>query len=141
MTTPRYPATNEQIIALLREHDIIPTVQRVQIASLLLSRPQHLSADQLLQLALANGANVSKATVYNTLNLFAGKGLVRGVNVDNEKLFFDSNTSVHSHFYNEDSGELIDFADDTMEISSMPELPDNTVATGLDVVIRLKNKS
>ncbi|MGH8132735.1 MAG: Fur family transcriptional regulator, partial [Steroidobacteraceae bacterium] len=56
---------------------IRPTTQRVRIATLLLSAPQHLSAEQILANLRSAGARVSKATVYNTLNLFASRGLIR----------------------------------------------------------------
>jgi Fur family iron response transcriptional regulator len=60
----------------LTECGIRPTAQRVRIAALLLSAPQHLSAEQILAQLRALGARVSKATVYNTLNLFADRGLI-----------------------------------------------------------------
>jgi len=60
---------------------IRPTAQRVQIAELLLSAPQHLSAEQILASLRSSGARVSKATVYNTLNLFAAHGLIRQLSV------------------------------------------------------------
>lgn len=135
-----YPRNREEVIELLKQHDIIPTAQRVEIAGILLSKPQHLSADQLLQQALENGTYISKATIYNTLNLFTGKGLAREVIVDSGKVFFDSNTRGHNHFFNEDTGELIDFEFNKMKITEMPQLPGNTVTSGVDVVIRIKNK-
>ena len=58
----------------LRACGIQPTAQRLQIASLLLGAPQHLTADQILANLRGTGARVSKATVYNTLNLFAECG-------------------------------------------------------------------
>ncbi|WP_457825730.1 Fur family transcriptional regulator, partial [Staphylococcus aureus] len=61
----------------LSDCGIRPTAQRVQIALLLLAAPQHLSAEQILASLWAAGARVSKATVYNTLNLFAARGLIR----------------------------------------------------------------
>ena len=80
--TPEYPYTREDIIEVLKSRDIIPTSQRVEVAGILLSQPQHLSADQLLQRAMENGSSISKATIYNTLNLFTRKGLAREVIVD-----------------------------------------------------------
>jgi len=139
--TPEYPYTREDIIEVLKSRDIIPTSQRVDIAGILLSQPQHLSADQLLQRAMENGSNISKATIYNTLNLFTRKGLTREVIVDSSKVFFDSNTSGHNHFYNEDTGELIDFDMANMNITDMPALPENTETTGVSVVIRIRNKA
>jgi len=65
----------------LTECGIRPTAQRVRIAALLLSAPQHLSAEQILAQLRTAGARVSKATVYNTLNLFAAHGLIRQLSV------------------------------------------------------------
>ncbi len=67
---------------------IRPTAQRVRIAALLLAAPQHLSAEQILAALRASGARVSKATVYNTLNLFAGRGVIRQLTVDGARTWF-----------------------------------------------------
>ncbi len=136
-----YPADREAVVELLKSRNIIPTSQRVEIASILMSRPQHLSADQLLKMALENGTYISKATIYNTLNLFTEKGMAREVIINSGKVFFDSNTSAHNHFYNEDTGELIDFEAGEMTLTSMPELPEQTETSGVDVVIRIRNKA
>ena len=55
-------------------------------------------------------ASVSKATVYNTLGLFAAHGLIKGVKVDPSKVFCDSNPMPHHHFYHTTTGELTDFS-------------------------------
>src|SRR5215472_13788102 len=83
---------------------IRPTAQRVQIALLLLSAPQHLSAEQILASLRSTGARVSKATVYNTLNLFAARGLIRQLSVDGSRSWFDSNVDPHYHFHDLASG-------------------------------------
>lgn len=133
------PNQEEQLSELLREHAILPTSQRLQIASVLFARHQHLSADQVLEKANQLGKKVSKATVYNTLNLFASKGLVREVMVDSSKVFYDSNTEPHHHFYNEDTGALSDFPAAAVEFSSLPHLPEGTQKEDIEVVIRLRN--
>jgi len=127
------------VVSLLRQHDINPTSQRVLIAKILLSEYQHLSADQVLKAVNEKQNYVSKATVYNTLNLFARKGLIREVIVDPNKIFYDSNTNEHYHIYNVDSGELIDLETDKVELSGLPELPENTIESGIDVVVRIHN--
>ena len=129
-----------EIKIFMKQRGINPTAQRIQIARILLSRFQHLSADQVLKAVNEEQTIVSKATVYNTLNLFAEKGLVRQVIVDPNKVFYDSNTSAHFHIYNEDSGQLIDLDAGKLEISEIPELPDNTVECGVDVIIRIRNQ-
>ena len=129
-----------RVQALLAEHAIRPTSQRVQIAAVLFAQPQHLSADLVLSKVNRTRPIVSKATVYNTLNLFAKKGLIREVIIDSGKVFYDSNTDVHHHIYNEDTGMLLDVAADEMVIENLPDIPANTETTGIDVIIRVKNK-
>ena len=131
--------TKPQVIEVLRAHDISPTQQRVEIAQILLDKPQHLSAEQVLAMVNNDRAKVSKATVYNTLGLFARKGLIREVIVDPTKVFYDSNTGDHHHFYNVDTGELLDINADNVGLTELPELPEGTVAAGVDVIIRVRH--
>jgi Fur family iron response transcriptional regulator len=127
-----------QLIERLKAAGVTPTQQRIEIAAILFVRDQHMSADQVLALVNDTGSRVSKATVYNTLGLFAEKGLVREVIVDPAKVFYDSNTSEHHHFYNEDTGHLMDIDPATIQISNLPQLPEGTVAEGVDVIIRIR---
>lgn len=107
---------------------------------IMLAEMQHLSADQVLARAKDEGYAVSKATVYNTLGLFAEKGLIRQVIVDPAKVFYDSNTGEHYHFYNVDTGKLIDLPAEQMAISDLPTVPAGTIAEGVDVIVRIRNK-
>jgi len=131
----------ETIIKQLESCSIYPTPQRVKIAEVMLDKFQHLSADNVLKAVNVDGAVVSKATVYNTLGLFAQKGLVREVIVDPSKVFYDSNTSEHHHFYNIDTGELSDIGSSDLLIDQLPELPEATEMDGVDVIVRLRDKS
>lgn len=126
--------------ALLREHGATATAQRTALAEILFERPQHVCADDLLTLARERGVRVSKATVYNTLNLFARCGLVREVNVDQTRVYYDSTTRPHHHIYNMDTGELMDVGDGELELATMPELPEGTEAEGVEVLIRVRNR-
>jgi len=129
-----------EVIALLQEFGITPTQQRVEIAQVLFARPQHLSADQVLAQVNETRAVVSKATVYNTLNLFARKGLVREIIVDPSKVFYDSNTSEHHHFYNVDTGTLSDITPGSLDLPDMPDVPEGTVPVGVDVIVRVRSE-
>jgi len=124
----------------LREHDILPTQQRLQIAQVLLTRDQHVSAEQVLEMVNATGNSVSKATVYNTLGLFAEKGILREVNVDPSRAFYDTNRSKHHHFYNVDTGELSDIDTGQVPVDQLPAPPQGTVLDGVDVIIRVRNR-
>jgi len=132
------PHNHELVTQRLQEAGVSPTLQRLEIARILFAKPQHLSAEQVLNIVNAQGPVVSKATVYNTLGLFASKGLVREVIVDPTKVFYDSNTSDHQHFYNVDSGKLTDIATESVRLESLPSLPEGTEAEGVDIIIRVR---
>lgn len=127
------------ILGLFDKHGVLPTPQRLEVAEILLARPQHLSADQILERLKDSGSRVSKATVYNTLNLFSDRGLVREVMVDPVRKYYDSTTHPHHHFYNVDSGELHDIPDDAVGFSTLPELPSGTTDASVEVLIRVRN--
>jgi Fur family iron response transcriptional regulator len=114
------------------------TRQRLLLAEILLEKDQHLSADQVLTLARSRGRMVSKATVYNTLGLFARLGLVREVIVDPQRIFYDSNTGDHHHIYHEDDGSLADVNE--LRIEGLPELPAGTLVQGVEVIIRVRRE-
>ena len=60
-------------------------------------RSEHLSADQVLAIVNQRHPETSRATVYNTLNLFVEKKLIREVIVDPNRVFYDPNTRPHYH--------------------------------------------
>jgi Fur family iron response transcriptional regulator len=106
-----------------------------------LAAPQHLSAEQILESLRGTGARVSKATVYNTLNLFAERGLIRQLSVDGSRAWFDSNVDAHYHFHDMSTGALIDVPIPDVEFSRLPPPPPGTEVAGIDIVIRLRRKS
>lgn len=131
----------DDAVDLLCEHGITPTAQRIDIATVLLARPQHVCADDLQQMLARHGAPVSKATVYNTLGLFARRGLVRELFVDAGKVLYDSNTTNHDHIYDVDTGALIDIEPGAADLSSLPALPAGTRVESVDVVIKVRRPS
>lgn len=137
----KYTSDRNQIKHVLENHNIRPTSQRIDIARVLLAKPQHLSAEEIFSQVNKKDDLVSKATVYNTLNLFVDEDLIKQVLIDSSYVFYDSNTGPHHHFYNEDTGLLQDIDDQEMLVRATPKLPKNTVLTGIDVVIRVKNQS
>ena len=132
-------ASTVDLVALLQTCNISPTSQRLEIAGVLFALSRHLSADQVLEEVNRGAHRVSKATVYNTLNLFVRQGLIRQVIVDPTKVFYDPNTHAHHHFYNVDTGELVDIESGDLAIGRLPRAPAGTRAEGVDVVIRLRN--
>jgi len=130
--------TRESLADLLRSHGIAPTHQRTEIARVLFERKEHLSAEQILVAVNAPEVEVSKATVYNTLRLFVEKKLVRELIVDPTRIYYDPNTAPHHHFYDVATGRLTDIPAEAVRIEGLPPLPPDTVADGVDVIIRTR---
>jgi Fur family iron response transcriptional regulator len=135
-----FPLERNDIVAMLQHFKISPTRQRVEIAEFLFQRPQHLSAEKILDGVTAEGRRVSRATVYNTMGLFAQKGVVREVLIDRERVFYDSNPDVHQHLYNVDTGELSDVYGIRIDMAPVPELPDGLKIIDTDVVFKVTSK-
>lgn len=132
------PYTRDQVVDRLRRHGINPTHQRIEIARALFSRGEHLSADQILGIVNGHHSETSKATVYNTLNLFLEKKLIREVIVNPGKVFYDPNTDPHHHLYNVDTGELTDIDAHRIQVSGLPPLHEGMVAEGVDIIVRVR---
>jgi len=113
-------------------------LQRLDVAAVLLARPQHVCADDLQQMLARDGTPVSKARVYNTLGLFVRKGLARELFVDADKVLYDSNTTNHDHIYDVDTGALVDIEPGAVEVRSLPGLPAGTRVESVEVVIRVR---
>jgi Fur family transcriptional regulator, iron response regulator len=130
----------EDLAALLRSRGIAPTRQRMEIARVLFDGRQHLSADQILARVNARHAEASKATVYNTLRLFAGKKLIRELVVDSTKTVYDPNTAPHHHRYDVVTGQLTDIPAEGVSVVGLPPLPAGTITEGVDIIVRTRRR-
>ena len=130
--------TRDNLAEVLRSYGINPTHQRIEIAHAIFSRGKHLSAEQILVLVNDRTSETSKATVYNTLNLFLLKKLIREVIVDPSKVFYDPNPDPHHHFYNVDTGELTDIDARDIRVSGLPCLPRGMTTEGVDIIVRIR---
>ncbi len=132
------PCSRDGLAAFLRAHDINPTRQRIEIAHALFSRREHLSADRILALVNVRHSETSKATVYNTLNLFLEKKLIREVIVDPSKVFYDPNTHPHHHFYDVATGRLMDIDAAEVTLGGLPALPAGMAMERVEIIVRIR---
>ena len=133
--------SRSDILEIFDKHGILPTPQRVEVAEILLAQAQHMSADQIIDRLRVLGSGVSKATVYNTLNLFGDRGIVKEIMVDPVRKFYDSCTHPHHHFYNVDTGELTDIEEGEVSFQSLPEIPDGAQQHSVEVLIKLRGRA
>ena len=102
---------NCNFIEKLREAGLRPTKQRVKICEILFNREKtfHFTVNDLAK-KISEDLNqkISLATVYNTVHAIKKKGYLKEIAINSDKSYFDTNTSDHHHFYDEDTNELID---------------------------------
>jgi len=93
---------------LLQEHRIRPSAQRLVVFDYLRSVKTHPSVDTIYQALKATNPNLSRTTVYNTLELLTKKGLILTLDFGEGFLRYDGNVEPHSHFQCEKCGAVID---------------------------------
>jgi len=102
---------NFNFIEKLRQTGLRPTKQRVKICEVLFNRDKtfHFTINDLAK-KISDELNekISLATVYNTVHALKKKGYLKEISINSDKSYFDTNTSVHHHFYDEDTHQLID---------------------------------
>jgi Fur family iron response transcriptional regulator len=125
----------------VRRVGLRPTRQRVMLGELLFANgDRHVTAEMLFSEARDAGIPVSQATVYNTLNQFTEVGLLRRIGPDASRSFFDTNTSVHPHFYLDDESILIDVPEPGIAFENMPQALPGHELSRVDVIIHLRRK-
>src|SRR5512142_948211 len=117
----------DEAIRLLRAHGIQPSAQRVVVAERVLDTEAHPSADQLFAEVRRALPVISRATVYNTLNLLVERGLLRELVLTAGRVVFDPNLSPHHHFIDDRTGVIHDVPWDSVEVKRVDAL------AGLDV--------
>lgn len=123
----------------LKSAEVRPTKQRLALAELLVGdgRNRHVTAESLFVAATDTGAQVSLATVYNTLRAFCDAGLMNEVTVDGHRSYFDTRVDEHPHYYWEATGELTDAPKSAVAFAKEPEAPKGASVSRVDVVIRV----
>ena len=109
-------------IDLLRQSDIQPTPQRIAVTEFILGSKTHPSADEVFVMVRQTCPTVSRATVYNTLNLLVEKGLIRQQVLREGTIIFDSHVAAHHHFVDEETGEIHDVPWDAVQVSGAEKL-------------------
>jgi Fur family transcriptional regulator, iron response regulator len=127
---------------LLQNAGLRSTRQRLTLGTLLFDGvDKHVTAEQMFDAARKTRAHVSLATVYNTLHQFTEAGLLREVVIDASRVYFDTNTGDHHHFFDEASGHLTDVPAESVHVGRLPKLPVGKSLDRVDVIIRVRSKS
>jgi Fur family iron response transcriptional regulator len=112
----------KQLLQALRAHGIQPTAQRLAVARFVLDADSHPTADQIWEKVRQRSPTLSRATVYNTLNLFVEKGLLRTQAVREGALVFDPRIARHHHFIDEQTGAIHDVPWEAVKVTGEKSL-------------------
>lgn len=126
------------VTTILRKYSIQPSAQRVAVAQYVLSTDEHPSADLVLARVSTKFPYISRATIYNTLNLFVEKGLLRELYLAEGKVVFDSKLDKHHHFIDETTDAIYDIPWDEVQVSNVDQLKGYEVS---DYQVVLRGKS
>lgn len=107
----------QNLIAVLRQHGIHPTLQRLAVARVVLNRDSHPSAEEAWAKVRKRCPTISRATVYNTLNLFVKKGLMRQQVLKEGLALFDAEVRPHHHFIDEQTGKVYDVPWEKLQVT------------------------
>ena len=80
---------------------------------------------------------ISLATVYNTVHAFKQKGYLKEISINSDKSYFDTNTSVHHHFFDEDTNELIDCNENDIDSINVKRNVPGKKINSVEVLIKI----
>ena len=128
----------------LRTSGLRPTRQRLAICKLLFNRKKtfHFTVEKLKKIAERESKEkISVATLYNTVQAFKEKGYLKEIAIKGNKTFFDTNTSHHHHFYDEDMSQLVDIEDKNISVNYLPKTPKGTKIKSVEVLVKIADNN
>jgi Fur family iron response transcriptional regulator len=135
---------NANFVEKLRNSGLRPTRQRLKICEVLFNTEKtfHFTMNDLSKI-IAEKLNekISLATVYNTVHAFKKKGYLKEISINSDKSYFDTNTSIHHHFYDEDTNQLIDCDQNNIENIHIKKNVTGKKINSIEVLIKVAEKN
>ena len=131
---------NDDFVDKLRNSGLRPTKQRLKICEVLFNTEKtfHFTINDLSKIISEKlNAKISLATVYNTVHAFQKKGYLKQIAINSDKSYFDTNTSVHHHFYDEDTHKLIDCSENDIESVNVKNNITGKKINSIEVLIKV----
>ena len=134
---------NLEFVGKLRSSGLRPTKQRIKICEVLFNTEKtfHFSINELVKIIeQKTNQKISLATIYNTIHAFKKKGYLKEISINSDKSYFDTNTKIHHHFFDNSTKELIDINENQVEkIKINTSLPGKKI-TSVEVLVKVENK-
>ena len=127
----------------LRNSGLRPTNQRIKICEVLFNTQKtfHFTISDLSKIIKDKlNEKISLATIYNTVHAFEKKGYLKKISINTDKSYFDTNTSVHHHFFDNSSKELIDLSSEDVEkIQINKTLPGKKISS-VEILVKVEDE-
>ena len=131
---------NTEFTNKLRSSGLRPTKQRLKICEVLFNRDHtfHFTINDLAKnISKELNERISLATVYNTVHAFKKKGYLKEISINSDKSYFDTNTTNHHHFFDEDTNELIDCNDGIIETPKIKKNISGKKINSVEVLVKV----
>ena len=133
-----HKTVKQHLAGFLQKFGVRPTRQRLDLSALLFDgQHKHVTAEELLSVARSKKIRVSLATIYNSLNHFVKVGMLQETSMGAGKTYFDTNTDLHHHFFDEESGRLWDIPASAVKVDYSAAAPEGLAVDRVSVTIRL----
>ena len=135
---------NCNFIEKLRDLGLRPTKQRVKMCEVLFNRDKtfHFTINDLVKMISSEmKEKISLATVYNTVHAFKKKGYLKEISINSDKSYFDTKTSMHHHFYDEDTQELIDCDENDIDPVNVKKNITGKNINSVEVLVRVASNN
>ena len=132
--------TTVEFISKLRNSGLRPTKQRIKICEVLFNKEKtfHFTINDLVKkISEELNEKISLATVYNTVHALQKKGYLKEISINSDKSYFDTNTTVHHHFYDEDTHQLIDCDENEIENVNVKNNITGKKINSVEVLVRV----
>jgi Fur family iron response transcriptional regulator len=133
---------NADFVEKLRASGLRPTKQRIKICEVLFNTKKtfHFTINDLSKIIKEKvNEKISLATVYNTVHAFKKKGYLKEISINSDKSYFDTNTSIHHHFYDEDTNQLIDCDQKDISNINIKKNVTGKKVNSIEVLIKVAN--
>ena len=131
--------TNEYI-EKLRKSGLRPTRQRLKICEVLFGTEKtfHFTINDLVRMIqIKSNKKISLATVYNTVHAFEKKGYLKEISINSSQTYFDTNTTDHHHFFDEEHKELIDLENEYVHPIKIKKTIPGKKIKSVEVLVRV----
>jgi Fur family transcriptional regulator, iron response regulator len=131
---------NAKFVNKLRDSGLRPTKQRLKICEVLFNTEKtfHFTINDLSKIISEKlSEKISLATVYNTVHAFKKKGYLKEISINSDKSYFDTNTSIHHHFYDEDTNELVDCNENDIDSINVKNNTTGKKINSVEVLIKV----